>query len=63
MKMAFAGSFQFSITNDAGEPIYSVSGDNLDVTMDIAKLMSSMEEIQAAIIKAAGGPDVPAPHV
>ena len=50
MKLKFSGNnLNVSLTNDKGEPIYSYQADSLNVELDIAKLVDSIDEIQQAV--------------
>ena len=53
MKVKFSGNnLNVSLTNAEGEIIYSHRADALDVELDIAKLVESIEEIQQMVFAA-----------
>lgn len=61
MKIKFSGdNIDITLTNTAGEPIYTYQADALNVELDVAKLVESIGEIQqmifAAIEKASAEP-------
>ena len=50
MKLKFSGNnLNVSLTNDKGEPIYTYQADALNVELDVAKLVDSIDEIQQAV--------------
>ena len=50
MKLKFSGNnLNVQLTNAAGEPIYSYQADSLNVELDIAKLVDSIDEIQQTV--------------
>lgn len=64
MKLKFSGNnLNVRLTDAAGDPIYSCLMEFLDVEIDVAKLVGSIDEIQQAIIagleKAATEPTPP----
>jgi len=64
MKLKFSGNnLNVQLTNAAGEPIYTYQADALNVELDIAKLVDSIDEIQktvsAAMEKAFAEPTPP----
>lgn len=53
MKVKFSGNnLNVSLTNTEGEIIYSHRADALDVELDIAKLVESIEGIQQTVFAA-----------
>lgn len=53
MKLKFSGNnLNVSLTNAEGEPIYTFHTDALDVELDIAKLIESIDEIQQTVFAA-----------
>ena len=64
MKLKFSGNnLNISLTNAKGESIYTHRAEALEVELDIAKLIESIEEIQqtifAAVEKALAEPTQP----
>lgn len=50
MKLKFyGGNIDVTLTNTAGEPIYTYQVDSLDVELDIAKLIEFIDEIKQAV--------------
>ena len=53
MKLKLSGSnLNASLTNDKGEPIYTYQADALNVELDVAKLIESIDEIQQMVLTA-----------
>lgn len=53
MKFKFSGNnLNISLTNAKGEPLYTLHTDALDVELDIAKLLDSVDEIQQTVFAA-----------
>lgn len=64
MKLKFSGNnLNVSLTNTKGEPIYTFKADALNVELDVAKLIESIDGIQqtifAAVEKAFTEPTLP----
>lgn len=50
MKLKLSGNnLNVSLTNAKGEPIYTYQADALNVELDIAKLVESIDEIQETV--------------
>ena len=50
MKLKFSGNnLNVQLTNTAGEPIYTYQADSLNVELDVAKLVESIDEIQQTV--------------
>lgn len=53
MKLKFSGNnLNVQLTNTAGEPIYTYQADSLNVELDVAKLVESIDEIQQTVFSA-----------
>lgn len=51
MKLKLSGNnLNVSLTNAKGEPIYTYQADALNVELDVAKLVESIDEIQQTFI-------------
>lgn len=52
MKLKLSGNnLNVSLTNAAGEPIYTYAAESLNVELDVAKLVDSIGEIQQTFIE------------
>lgn len=52
MKLKFSGNnLSVGLTDAAGDPIYSCQMKSLDVEIDVAKLIGSIDEVQQAIVE------------
>lgn len=50
MKLKFSGNnLNVSLTNSKGEPIYTYQANALNVELDVAKLVESIDDIQQMI--------------
>lgn len=53
MKLKFSGNnLNVQLTNAKGEPIYTYQADALNVELDVAKLVESIDEIQKMVFAA-----------
>lgn len=53
MKLKLSGNnLNVSLTNAKGEPIYTYQADSLNVELDVAKLVDSIDEIQQTVFSA-----------
>lgn len=53
MKLKFSGNnLNVQLTNAAGEPIYTYAAESLNVELDVAKLVESIDEIQQTVFAA-----------
>lgn len=53
MKLKFSGNnLNVQLTNTAGEPIYTYQAESLNVELDVAKLVESIDEIQQTVFAA-----------
>jgi hypothetical protein len=53
MKLKLSGSsIDIALTNTKGEPIYTYQADELNVELDVAKLVESIDEIQRTVFAA-----------
>lgn len=53
MKLKLYGdNIDITLTNAKGEPIYTYQADSLNVELDVAKLIESIDEIKQAVFAA-----------